>query len=388
MCSSCAAHISPAWMASLRACRRRSPRRARSARRNTTPNRRRPRRSRAACGPKLAYGALGALVDPGNQSRRSAAVRIVLAAELRVQQRLLRAHARNERRDRQRREQHADPGTKSQRPSQRIDEQAQIAGVADDAVDASRDQRMPGLNGDQPAESMTEHEDRPDAQRTADREENDAKPTDGISVQGPELNAVGVGGDIGHQEPDHSESCEHPAVAAILALARTEISAAEERDAGQHEAHDRKPDQGRVGKEGCKAAAAEDRKPDIAEAPHHRQEYQFGRKRHGRLVCTISLLIERREPPNAMLQAMRTARRGASENKHLAAPTGHAGWWCTLTSEAAGGRVEVRLRGLNKCLPLELGTPCDANLRKLHPVLQSDGDQGAEKAAEQVVRVL
>src|SRR5262245_36760637 len=77
-----------------------------------------------------------------------------------------------------------------------------------------------------------------------------------------------------------------------------------------------------------------------------------------------------------------------SENGHLAAPTGRVGGWCTLTSEAAGGRVEVRLRAFDKRLSLELGIPSDANLRKLHLVLQGDGDQGAEQAAEQVVRVL
>jgi hypothetical protein len=56
--------------------------------------------------------------------------------------------------------------------------------------------------------------------------------------------------------------------------------------------------------------------------------------------------------------------------------------------EAAGGCVEIRLRGFDKRVSLELGTPSDANLRKLYPVLQSDGDQRAQKTHEQVVRVL
>src|SRR5262245_56552753 len=160
MRSSCAVRSSEAWTACLPACRRKSPRRARSARRNTTPKRRRQKRSNPPSEPQNRPPRLGSLVDPRNQSRGSAAVRIVLAAELRAQQSLLRTHARNERRDRQRREQHADAGTKSQRPSQRVDEQTQIAGVTDDGIDAARNQRMPGLDGDQPAESMAEHEER------------------------------------------------------------------------------------------------------------------------------------------------------------------------------------------------------------------------------------
>ena len=34
-----------------------------------------------------------------------------------------------------------------QTPPQRVDEQPQIAGVADDSIDTARDQRVPGLDG-------------------------------------------------------------------------------------------------------------------------------------------------------------------------------------------------------------------------------------------------
>jgi hypothetical protein len=63
--------------------------------------------------PASSSGAALALIEPGNQPRRAGAVGIVLAAELRVQQRLLRAYAREERRDNERCEQQADPGTKA-----------------------------------------------------------------------------------------------------------------------------------------------------------------------------------------------------------------------------------------------------------------------------------
>src|SRR5262249_18034984 len=48
------------------------------------------------------------LIDPGKEARRAAAVGIVRVAELRAQQPLFRTYTRDERRDRERRQQHAD----------------------------------------------------------------------------------------------------------------------------------------------------------------------------------------------------------------------------------------------------------------------------------------
>jgi hypothetical protein len=79
-----------------------------------------------------------------------AAIGLVLAAELRVQQPLFRTYAGDERRDKERCEKHADSGTKGERPAQRIDEQTQIARVADGTIETSRDQRMPGLMATNP----------------------------------------------------------------------------------------------------------------------------------------------------------------------------------------------------------------------------------------------
>jgi len=69
-----------------------------------------------------------------------------------MQQSLLRADAREEWRNSERREQHANPGTKGQAPAQRANEQPQIAGVTDDTVDTARDQGVAGLNGHKAAE--------------------------------------------------------------------------------------------------------------------------------------------------------------------------------------------------------------------------------------------
>jgi hypothetical protein len=70
------------------------------------------------------------------------------------------------------------------------------------------------------------------------------------------------------QQPDQSESCDHPAVATVLAFAGTEISAAEQRNTGEHEEHDRKRDQGRMREEGGKAAEAKDGKAEVGKGPH------------------------------------------------------------------------------------------------------------------------
>lgn len=60
----------------------------------------------------------GILIDSGDQARGSGAVGIVLGAKLRPQQPLFGLDARNQRRDGQHRQQHADPRPKGERPAQ------------------------------------------------------------------------------------------------------------------------------------------------------------------------------------------------------------------------------------------------------------------------------
>src|SRR5262249_12102951 len=99
--------------------------------------------------------------------------------------------------------------------------------MTNEAVDAIGGQAMARLNGDQTAEPAAEHEDRPHAQHTPDGEKGNAKPANRISVERPEIPTVGVGRQVSLQQPDHPERCEHPAIAPVLAFARTEVSAAE-----------------------------------------------------------------------------------------------------------------------------------------------------------------
>src|SRR5215467_9077633 len=220
-------------------------------------------------------------IDSGNQPRGPRAVGFVRAAELAAQQRLLRADAREQWRNRQCDKQHADPRAECQCPAQRADLQSKITGMANDAIDPSRDQRMPGLDGDQSAETMAEHEDRPDAQRAADDEQYHAGPANGVSVDRPELDAVGVGRQIAAQQPEQPDGDEDPAVAAILPLAGAEVAAAEQRDDGQQACCYGKNGQRRMGEKRGEPSPAEDGEPEIAKGRDDGDECQLRFNPHG-----------------------------------------------------------------------------------------------------------
>ena len=163
---------------------------------------------------------------------------------------------------------YADARAKSKGPPERIDEQAEIAGIADDTIDAARDQFVAGLDGDQPAEPPSEHKDRPEPQHPAGGEKHDAEPADGLPVEGPEPLSVCVSRQIGGEHPDQTEGDDDPAVGPILAHSRAQISFTEEGHGGHHEEHDREDNQSRVGEEEGKPARAEDREPEIGKGPH------------------------------------------------------------------------------------------------------------------------
>jgi hypothetical protein len=131
---------------------------------------------------------------------------------------------------------------------------------------------MPRLDGHQPTEPAAEHKDRPDPKRTPGGEENDAKPANGIPVDCPKLNPVGIGRQVAGQQTYQREGNNDPAVRTILAFTGAEISAAEEGYARHHESCGRKGNQGRVGEEGLKPAPAKDSQPEISKGRHHGDE--------------------------------------------------------------------------------------------------------------------
>ncbi len=80
---------------------------------------------------------------------------------------------------------------------------------------------MLGLDGYQPTKSMAKHKDRPNPKRSTGGEESDAKPPNGIPVERPEPNSVGVSRQIAGKQPYNPEGGKDPAIGAILAYSRT-----------------------------------------------------------------------------------------------------------------------------------------------------------------------
>ena len=136
---------------------------------------------------------------------------------------LCRVYTGKQRRHQKRRKQYADPRAKRQGPPQRIDEQPEIARVADDAVGAASDQRMSGLDRDQPAETPPEYKNRPDPQQATGGEQCDTEPTNGLPIKDPEPLPVGVGRQVGGEDTDQTKGGDDPAVGSILALARLRL---------------------------------------------------------------------------------------------------------------------------------------------------------------------
>jgi hypothetical protein len=65
---------------------------------------------------------------------------------------------------------------------------------------------MPGLDGHSSAEPAAEHKDRSNPQRTADGEQKDAEPANGIPIESPELLPVCVRRQIGGEQPDQRDA--------------------------------------------------------------------------------------------------------------------------------------------------------------------------------------
>jgi len=86
---------------------------------------------------------------------------IVLSTEMLAQKPLLGVNAGDQNGNYQRRQQYSHAGPKGKRPSKHIHYQAQIAWVANLVVNAGSDERMPLLNGHQPAEPLAQYENWP-----------------------------------------------------------------------------------------------------------------------------------------------------------------------------------------------------------------------------------
>lgn len=84
------------------------------------------------------------------------------------------------------------------------------------------------LYGHQPAETILQHEDGNEPERDAGGADEDTEPAHGVSVDGPEADAVGIRREIGHQERDDRKCEKDPAVALVFFPAGTQAAASRE----------------------------------------------------------------------------------------------------------------------------------------------------------------
>src|SRR6202041_3822512 len=97
--------------------------------------------------------------------------------------------------------------------------------MADDTVDAGHEQRVPGLDRDQPAEPVSQHIDRPQPHCAAADENCDANPANGVAVDRPKIEPVVDRRQVGGEQPNHAEPGEDQAIAAVLSYAGAETAA-------------------------------------------------------------------------------------------------------------------------------------------------------------------
>src|SRR6516162_7188854 len=95
--------------------------------------------------------------------------------------------------------------------------------MAAHAVNSPGDERVTWLNRHKPTESVTEHKHRPQPQSATQTVKCDAHPAYGLAPEGPEPRAVRIGRKKAVKQADQSEGGDYPAIAAILANARTDV---------------------------------------------------------------------------------------------------------------------------------------------------------------------
>ena len=134
---------------------------------------------------------------------------------------------------------------------------------------------MSTLDCYQSAEPITKHIDRPDAQRAARGEKSHANPANGIPIDGPKPLAVCVRGEVGDQDCNHAEGCEHPAVRPILLFAGTDICAGKKRDDSQRNRSNRQGNKSRMREEDGKSTPAENSETKLEEHRYDCDERHF-----------------------------------------------------------------------------------------------------------------
>jgi hypothetical protein len=118
--------------------------------------------------------------------------------------------------------------------------------------------------------------------RSADDAKQHADPARPLAADDEQVELVGKGRRVGEHQPDQGERAEHPPIAAILALARAEIAAGEQRHAGERHGDQRQRDQRRTRQVRPETALANDRKAEVGRGRHNGGDGHSQRDMHGR----------------------------------------------------------------------------------------------------------
>ena len=188
---------------------------------------------------------------------------------------------------------------------------SEIARVADDTINAACDERMSGLDCNQPAKSGAEHEDRPDAHRATGGKQDHPEPTDSIAVDDPDPLPVRPCRQKSLEQPDQGENGDDPAVLAVLADSGTQVSAGKRRSGAQYGEDSRQRGQRRLRKESRDAASAENREPKIDPGPHDNHQHSGWqiRHRHRQIACLAATRLLDLAPSASLTPAAPSSRR-------------------------------------------------------------------------------
>jgi len=101
------------------------------------------------------------------------------------------------------------PRPKHQGPPECGDEQAHIAGIADEAINPRRYQLMVFLDGNQAAEAQSDDEHWPQPEHAANHKEHETSPSSGFAINRPKIETISVCREIREQVCKHAECGEH-----------------------------------------------------------------------------------------------------------------------------------------------------------------------------------
>ena len=144
-----------------------------------------------------------------------AAVGMIGVPEFEIQQSLLRMHHGQECGDQQSDQRQPQAAPKDQGPADRPHERAEVARMADMAIEPGGQQAVGFLRGQRPGEPAAEHEHRPDPADAPRDDQGQAEVAGEVAVDRQQVAAIGEGRDRGDRQADDDQRGQLPAVAGV-----------------------------------------------------------------------------------------------------------------------------------------------------------------------------